>query len=292
MLAELRVNLLGLQADYELTSTGRFATEWLNLDEDAPLAPDVLAAIDAARAEREQREAESKARRDKEKAAVRAAEAERKARLSEAATAQAAAAEAHPGHVRESVQLLARIGNLNLPLYVTDGGEVIDAAGDELLEIYSFGPNSEQAVDSLRLLVGIVNAAAGFVTPQGEPEKIDPDANRDSFLALVAAELQRPIEEGDDPFATDAEVALKAATAGLNAFLAQEGISFGNAEYDWDAEGARVVAWEIVVDGLGQQVDLEEAIAAKADDDAEISPALAALATGHASEISTPERAE
>lgn len=271
----LRVQVYGLQADYDAAAGGGYATPWLN----APaltLPAEVEAQIAAKRAEREanearhaeQRKAEDAARARQAQAYVEAFET---AQRREAEIAQAAAAD-RP----EQLLALALEAGAPLPWSLDDSGNLRDAGGKVFHASggYWLGPDRKAV---LRLVVAIANAGAGLSLPTpGAGAEADLDGQRLQFLGDVA-QLLEDLDQDLDPSAADAK-----AEAGLAAFLAQEGIAFGDDEYDWEDAGAQQLAHLIHVEGLGQQVDLEDAVAAAGeqdvDDDEITDPRLLALA--------------
>lgn len=298
--------------DYPLGfEPGRYATPWLNGPWE--VAPDVLAKIEQAKADRARQEAD---RVERERAA--------NARIGEAFNVVQSIMVQHRKAERPALD--ARIGatwdalGLTPPFAVNSGGDVVDAKGEALVRggYYPRGaPPSWLARQ--RLIALALNAAAGLHTPDAPPEDEEDVPSRDEFLGAVAGFLMDEVYAADagDDLDGEAEEAAQAdararAERGLAAYLAQEEIAYGDPAYDWEETGALALAKGILNEGLGQQIDLEEAIACTADgnlsgplhgdgsgealppidDDAEISPALAALATGHAAKITAPEVAD
>lgn len=281
----LRVQVYGLQADHAAKESGGYATPWLNVAPvEIPAA--VQAQIDAKREARAAREAEDAASREAElqaQAATRAARAERIERIKAADTAGELL-----GKPAAAVALALEAGR-PLPWFLDEQSQIIIAANGEAVTGRPWS-SSVETLGDLRLAVALANAAGGLVTPARRPSVQDPDApTRDAFVAMIAGELLEAEDEAGEKAHTVAS-AQAAAEAGLAAFLLDQAVDYGDADYDWTEFGANAIATGILDEGLGAQVDLEQAIAAAEapaatpaaqegdDDTAELSPQLLALA--------------
>lgn len=258
LVGELRVELLGADAAAAIPE-GQFATAWLNGPfENAPGVDDEVA---AKRAAREKRDAEWRANREAEDAKEAAARKVRQEKLTAAAACDAVlhtAVETGPGALRGLVANLASETGLALPLFLDTNGELYDGRGAQL---GSAARSDWQNIDQrapVRLLVGIINAAAGLETPATRPVPIDPDAiDRDEFTQVIAVALMQA-DSG-----LSAEAARANAVRGLEDWLRDDGVTYGEEGYDWTADGAVALAQEILShsDTDTQDADATEAAA-------------------------------
>lgn len=280
LLPTLRAAVMSAEAVAALPE-GVYATPWLNAEWQDP-AGDIAAEIERRREAKKESAAKFKAERKAEQTHLEAKRAAAAAALNEIASAANSAIQGMDcrAQLRE---LAARHGH-PLPWFDDHEAQIYDAGGKEVIDGYFYGDGRRAAA---RLIVCLVNAGAGLERPARRPSELAPDAPpREAFLELLAGALLQPIEDGDDPLTLDPEVAKAAAGRGLQALLDQEEIDYAAVDYDWGEDGIRTIAYEIVAEGLGQQVDIEEAIEAKAPSDVqsggaadvELSPALLALA--------------
>lgn len=299
LIPTLRVEVYGLQADYDASAADGYATPWLNADEPI-LTPAMAEEIAGKRKARQAREAEAAAQRAREDDARRRQaqawvdlQATAKAREAEIAAAEAGE---RPAQILE---LAAQAGH-PLPWAADESGNVRDAAGAVIFAGGGYWHGQDRKA-GLRLILAVANAGAGVVMPAKPAAALDPDApTRDAFLAMIVGELLEAKDEADEPAHTVGS-ATAAAEAGLAAFLRDEGIEYADENYDWTESGANAIANGILDEGLGAQIDLEDAITAggggglaelvadpgpQEGDDAAFSPQLLALAG-----VKTPARA-
>ena len=274
LIKRLRAEILGEEAaaswDPEI-----FVTPWLN----GPFVtlPGIEAEIAEKKAASEERTRTWQARRDAEDAKAKADRAALQGRVQAAAAAEAElrlAGSINAGALAGSIIASALGLSLRLPLYMGPKGQILDAAGTEVVDTTW----EETQLPGRRLLVAIVNAAAGLETPAKPPIEIDPHApSRDEFLQAAAGYLFEDSEDLSDTEEGRAK-ALARATRGLDVYLANEGIDYGAAAYDWEDSGAMSLAEGIRVDGLGMNTE-----------DEELPASVQALATGHAKPIAGGE---
>lgn len=257
-----------------------YRTTWLNGPFE--ISNGLRQEIAAARVERAEREAAWKAERAQEdatRARMRQAHIDRLNAVRQEATTIATA---KPDDRPSALLALAQLGGHRLPWSLDGNGSIVDADGGIVQRNAHWQLSPEQQA-SLQLIIALANAGAGLTPPEPMAESDDEPLPRDEFVRIVA----NCLTEDCDDLPEDGAEALFEATArtgrGLDAFLTQEAIEYGDRAYAWDDEAAMAVAEGIRVDGLGQQIDLEEAIAAapepKADEEEiELTPALLALA--------------
>lgn len=258
--------------------SGYYTTSWLN----GPF--EVSAGLQAEIEEKRQEAATRRAARAEEDAQRAAEQAEANRRTGETFNlAQSILAQTRKADLaaidRRFADTFGRL-EIFLPVCLDDGANVIDAKGKELVRSGWGLNNAPTHVRARNMLLAIaINAAAGLPTPDEPPARLDEDAmDEGDFLLAVATRLL----EGDDDITPD-EAAEKA-RRGLDAYLAEEEIVYAQEGYDWEDDTAANMAVWIREDGLGAQVDLEDAIAAAPDaadapeDDTPITPALERLA--------------
>lgn len=254
ILSELR-----LAAGVAEPDKGKYAIPWLNGP--FPMDPAIQQQIDDKVAARKERE-----RKDKEAQAKAAAEAKAK---QEAGLKVVANAAAHEADLRNAVAIssaafsglvngLTSEIKLQLPLYMAPDGRIVDAGGTEIIDgqVYEYQLSRGEGADTLaqiRLLVGIVNAAAGLETPADEPVEMDPEApDRPTFVGWIAEALM----EGDDD--TTRDEATAQAEAGLASWLTSARMVFGEANHVWDQDSARDLAGDIREDLADQAAETED----------------------------------
>jgi ParB/RepB/Spo0J family partition protein len=273
MIAEARAEVLGAKGAAKLRSPdalgATYATPWLNGPFENP--PEIAAKIAAKRNERESLEAMATAQRAQaaqERAKVEQAARDRLQRITTADDSLVAARQVGGAAMVEVVATLAEDLGLKLPLYMREGGEIVDGTGAKVpTDLYPWGSHSTTDLAILairRFLVGLVNAAAGHVTPAEEPGQEVATAplkvDRETFVGMIAnALLEQPDADEvlgvKDPTIVDA---LDRSGRALDALLEAEGTGLGDPDYDWGQEGAAMIAAGIVEDGLGDDAPAED----------------------------------
>lgn len=246
--------------DYVVTRPpNTYATDWLN----GPFehSAGVKEAIEAVHAGRRRMEAR---RAEREAEAERAAKAQLLKFNAVAACTNAAPPKAMDP---DFAPLLVDLG-LQLPVYARTDGEIRDAADRVVVPSNYYGGAPQNLVLKRKLIAIAINAAAGMATPDRAPS-IDLKARRDRFTALIAEVLLESEDEEDGGPRFTVASAAEAAERGLDAFLTAENATLGDDAYDWEQEGAASIANQIILEGLGQQIDLEDAIAEAGDDSVE-----------------------
>lgn len=188
LIAELRVKLHGLQADYELTKSGRYATAWLN-PEPVELSAEQQAQIAENRSAREAREAQQAAdRQARDEAAARAHQA-RADRIRDCLTAESEGTLADPA----GIQALANKLSKPLPWFLDEQLAMIIAANGTSVTDRPWNGGLD-LLGNLRLIVTVANAAAGLATPstrpdlQGEDDVDDDDDDQIDLEDAIQAE--------------------------------------------------------------------------------------------------------
>jgi ParB/RepB/Spo0J family partition protein len=158
-------------------------------------------------------------------------------------------------------------------LVLTEGSkfpEMIDGRGDTTVAAaWAFEARRRLSCIAHNYALGLpIHSGEDLDTAWSRPPEPEPDAlpSRAEFLGMVAGNLEENLEISEGAAASMAE-------AGLVAFLLQEGVAYGDDGYDWHYDGAMALTELIQIEGLGmddepEQIDLEEAIEAQADEEA------------------------
>ncbi|MDP1875669.1 ParB/RepB/Spo0J family partition protein [Phenylobacterium sp.] len=140
-----------------------------------------------------------------------------------------------------------------LPVTVAPNGDVVDAAGRQLVRS-GWGQAPPPLILGRNTLLALaINAAAGLYTPNHpKPAGDGPAIPRKDFVELIAGCL---LDDIDDLDGTEANLM---AERGLAAYLAAESIQYGDPAHDWEEVGAMAIAQGIREDGLGQAEPADE----------------------------------
>lgn len=214
---------------------GQWSTPWLN----GPftLSPETQARVDAARTERERKEAEWTAQREADQAESKAREAEME-RVRDSARAVRFTLAGDPGSrpPADAFTSVAEAAGHRLPWTPAEDGRLIDADGEEIFATAPYyGRAKPPGLAALELLAAAVNAAAGLPTPEEPPLPLDQrPLSEEAFVEAMQAAI--------DAYDDEDLAAIGDATARqiLDAMLEHIGEAFGHPDYEWTAAGAAV----------------------------------------------------
>jgi ParB/RepB/Spo0J family partition protein len=288
LVRKARVTQIGgnpLSADYkpdafkdvdQLFKAKRHVTSWLNAPHEVdPQLVEERRRAKAAERERDQKwDADRKAEqaaRDAQAAAKRA-EVEAEAQRGKDLLGQVLALEGDPSSL---ASVLAGQGYEGPFSVGVDGTEpvILDGNGKPWR---GFGCGLEAL---RRVMVLGLNVTLGLKATSGAPIPDAPWANdpasvsdhaaqddeappRAEFVRWIADFLVEDCLDLPDDQAEALFEATARAGRGLDAYLATENIDYGHSQHDWSVDGAMAIAQGVRENGLGAQLDLEEAIAA------------------------------